>query len=298
VNDKPVSPYKVWFWALRPKTLGAAAAPVLVGTAMAYEAGGFHLLSAVLCLLCALLIQIGTNFWNDYADFVKGADTASRKGPLRVTQAGLVSGRAMRVATVLVFALAVAGGIYLILRGGWSIAFIGFVSIAAGVSYTAGKYPLAYVGLGDLFVLIFFGPVAVGGTFYVQALEINSVVIWAGLATGLMATAILVVNNIRDLEEDRLAGKKTSVVRFGRRFGVIFWASCVVIAALIPLEIVVATGAHRWAAATLLILIPAMAILRRLHMETEPERLSPALGMTGSLLMAHGLLFALGWIMG
>ena len=263
---------------------------------MAYEVGGFHLTTAILCLLCALFIQIGTNFWNDYADFTRGADTSRRKGPLRVTQAGLVTRRQILMATVLVFGLSILACVYPIVRGGWVIAVIGTLSILAGILYTGGKYPLGYLGLGDVLVLIFYGPVAVAGTFYVQTLEINATVIVVGFASGLMATAILVVNNVRDFEEDRSTGKKTLVVRFGRRFGVVLWGLCVVVAALIPLEIVVATGNHRWAAWTLIVLIPAMAILRRLISEQEPERLNPLLGKTGLLLLVHSMIFSVGWI--
>ena len=288
----------VWVWAVRPKTLPAAVAPVLVGTAMAQEAGALHLKAALMALLGAVLIQIGTNLCNDYVDFRKGADTDARRGPLRVTQAGLVSVDAMRRATLLVFALAALAGLYLIVRGGWPIALIGALSITAGILYTAGRYPLAYVGLGDIFVLIFFGPVAVGGTYYVQAMDISTEVLVAGLATGLMAAAILQVNNIRDMEGDRAAGKRTLVVRFGRRFGITLWAGCVVVAALIPLELVVVTAEHRWAALTLLILIPGLALFQRLCSETVMERLNSLLGQTVLLLLAHSLLFALGWLLG
>ena len=294
----PQSPLKIWLWASRPKTLPAAIAPVVVGTAMAYEAGGFHGMAAAAALLGAILIQVGTNFCNDYVDFKKGADTRHRKGPLRVTQAGLVSVRAMRNATVLVFTLALMTGIYLIARGGWPIALIGMLSIMAGIGYTAGKFPLAYIGLGDLFVLVFFGPVAVGGTYYVQTLEITPTVLIAGCATGLLATAILQVNNIRDVEEDRQANKKTLVVRFGRKFGTGLWAFCVVIAALIPLEMLVATAEHQWSASTLLILIPALAVFQRLRTETVMERLTPLLGWTSLLLLAHAVLFSVGWLLG
>ena len=188
---------------------------------MAVEAGVFHALSGMLALLGAILIQIGTNFYNDYADFLKGADTSDRKGPMRATQAGLVKPESMKRATIAVFALAVASGLYLIWRGGLPVLMIGVFSILFGILYTAGRYSLAYLGIADLFVLVFFGPVAVGGTYYVQALAIESVVLVAGFAPGLLAVAILLVNNIRDIDEDRAAGKKTLIVRMGRRFGVV-----------------------------------------------------------------------------
>ena len=288
----------IWIQATRPKTLPAAFAPVLMGTAMAWEAGAFHLWAAVCALVGAILIQIGTNFCNDYADFVRGADNANRIGPQRVTQAGLLSVKAIRIATVVVFVMAVLVGTYLIARGGWIVLLIGLASIAAGIWYTSGRYPLAYLGLGDVFVLFFFGPIAVGGTYYVQALEITTLVIVAGFAPGLLATAILVVNNIRDIDQDRAAAKKTTVVRFGRRFGIGLWVACVLIAALLPLEITVATGGqYTWAGATALILIPALAILHKLRSSTDSAVLNPLLGYTAALLMAHSVLFSIGWIL-
>lgn len=289
--------HRIWLLAARPKTLPAAMAPVLVGTAMAWEAEGFHLGAAACAMVCGLLIQIGTNFCNDYADYVKGADTVARKGPLRMTQLGLVSVQAMRVATIIVFSLAVLLGVYLIARGGWGILVIGLASIAAGVLYTSGRYPLGYVGLGDLLVLLFFGPIAVGGTYYVQVLAITPAVIVAGFAPGLLAVAILVVNNIRDIDQDRAAGKKTTVVRFGRRFGLGLWVVCVLIAALLPLEMTVASGGqHTWAGSTTLILIPALLIFQKLRTSTDSEALNPLLGQTAALLVAHSILFCIGWV--
>src|SRR5690606_25617337 len=240
---------QVWITAARPKTLPAAVAPVLVGTAIALEAGVFHALAAACAMLGAVLIQIGTNYANDYHDFVKGADTDARKGPMRVTQAGLVTPEATRNAAVVAFALAVAAGTYLMIRGGWPIVAIGAASILSGVLYTAGRYALAYVGLADLFVLVFFGPVAVAGTYYVQAvgdaaaLALPPVVVAAGLGPGLLATAILLVNNVRDVDEDRAADKRTLVVRFGRGFGVRLYAGCVAAAALVPVGLWLWTGA-------------------------------------------------------
>ncbi len=287
---------KVWTAAARPKTLGAALAPVLVGTAMAYAAGGFHAPAALCALLGAVLIQIGTNFSNDYADFLKGADTGARKGPLRVTQAGLVAPETMKRATILVFTLAVVAGVYLIWRGGWPILVVGTLAIFSGVLYTVGRYSLAYLGLADLFVLVFFGPVAVGGTYYVQALEIDAVVLLAGLAPGLLSTAILLVNNIRDVHEDRQAGKKTLVVRLGKPFGVGLYAFCVVAAVLIPVALFLATGRHPWAMAVLLVALPALPILRKLRTEPDPAALNPLLGATGRLLLLYSVVFSIGWM--
>jgi 1,4-dihydroxy-2-naphthoate octaprenyltransferase len=277
--------------------LGAAIAPVLMGTAMAWEAGGFHALAAGCALLGAILIQIGTNFSNDYSDFLKGADTEDRKGPLRVTQAGLVTPEAMKRATIIVFVLAVLAGSYLIWRGGWPILLIGVLSILSGLLYTVGRYSLAYLGLADLFVLVFFGPVAVGGTYYVQTLSINEVVIIAGIAAGLLSVAILLVNNIRDVDEDRAANKKTLVVRAGRSFGVGLYMVCVLVAVLIPAGLYLYTGRHPWAMAVVLILPLAWPIVRKLRHEHDVRALNPLLGATGRLLLLYSLLFSIGWML-
>ena len=289
------NPFKIWMTAIRPKTLWAAFAPVLVGTAMAVEAGEFHLLAAVLALTGALCIQIGTNFYNDFADFEKGADTTDRKGPTRVTQAGWVTPGTMKMATALVFSLAVISGMYLMWRGGLPVVIIGVLSILSGVMYTAGKYSLAYLGLGDLFVLIFFGPVAVGGTYYVQALTINAGVILAGLAPGLLAVAILLVNNIRDQAEDRLAGKKTLVVRLGRPFGFALYAFCILATSLIPMILFLGDQTHVWVLLSMIILIPGMVYLRKM-IRTEPgTALNPFLGATARLLLVYSIVFAVTW---
>ena len=287
----------VWLLALRPKTLPVAVAPIIVASAMAWADDRFHLAAALVAIACALLITIGTNLCNDYADFVRGADTEDRKGPLRVTQAGLIAPQTVKMATFLVYALATVLGMYLVYRGGWPVLVIGFTSILAGISYTAGPWPFGYKGLGDLFVLVFFGPVAVGGAYYVQVLAITSDVIIAGLAPGLLATAILTVNNIRDIEEDRTAAKKTVVVRFGRKFGIGLWAGCVGVAILIPLGLILLTGNHIWAGLAALILIPAIKILYSLVTIKDLSRLNPYLGQTALLLLMYSIIFALGWVL-
>lgn len=286
---------KTWIMAARPKTLGAAIAPVLIGTAMAVEAGGFHGPSALLALLGAVLIQIGVNVHNDYMDFVKGTDTEDRVGPTRVTQAGLVAPETMRRATVVIFGLAVLAGAYLIFRGGWPILLIGVLSIASALLYTAGPFSLSETGLADLFVLIFFGPVAVGGTYYVQALDITPVVIAAGFAPGLLAVGILLVNNIRDIESDRAAGKKTLPVRFGRRFGVGLYAFCLVASGLLPVVLYGWQGAHPWAMMAVVIVPMGVPLIRKLAAEADPATLNPLLAATGRLLVLYAVLFSVGW---
>ena len=290
------SSVKLWWMAARPKTLAAAVAPVIVGTAMAIEAGRVEWLAAVCALLGALFIQIGTNFSNDYVDFQKGADTGDRKGPLRVTQAGWVTPQGMKQATILVFGLAVAAGSYLIWRGGWPILVVGLFSIACGVLYTVGRYSLAYLGLADLFVLLFFGPVAVGGTYYVQALALPTEVLIAGLGPGLLATAILLVNNIRDVEEDRAANKKTLVVRAGRSFGVGLYVFCILGAVLLPGILFFLTGHHLASLTASLVVLPAIPIVQTLCREDNARALNPLLGATGRLLVIYSLAFSLGWM--
>lgn len=290
---------RVWLWAARPKTLGAAVAPVLVGTGMAVEVGGWHPLSAILALLGAVLIQVGVNFHNDYADYLQGTDTEERVGPLRVTQAGLVAPDTMQRATILVFAAAVAAGGYLIYRGGWPILVVGGASIGAAVWYTAGPYSLATLGLADLFVFVFFGPVAVGGTYYVQALSLPTEVIVAGAGPGLLSIGILLVNNVRDVAQDREAGKRTLVVRFGRQFGVVAYGVCVVGALVLPAVLAFfgpgGRGTHPWAATPLVLLPLAVRPIRTMASTTDPERLNPLLGATGRLLVLWALLFSVGW---
>jgi len=288
----------VWLQAARPKTLGAAVAPVLVGTAMAVEAGAWHVPAALLALVGAVLIQVGVNYHNDYADYLRGADTEDRVGPTRVTQAGLVDPATMRRATVLVFAAAVVSGLYLIWRGGWPVLAIGVASIAAALAYSAGRYSLAYTGAADLFVFVFFGPVAVGGTYYVQALSITPEVLVAGIGPGLWSVAILLVNNIRDVEGDRAAKKRTLIVRLGRRAGVWMYAICTGSALLVPLALVLWTGSHVWSASTLGLAPLLVRPVRTLVQSTDPSVLNPLLGVTGRLLVLWALLFSAGWIVG
>ncbi len=291
-----MSNLNAWILASRPKTLTVAIAPIIVASALAWEDGGFHLGAVLIAALCAILITIGTNLCNDYADFIRGADTDERKGPKRVTQAGLIQPRKVMIASSTVFAVAAFFGMYLFFRAGWEVLVIGFASILSGIFYTAGPWPYGYKGLGELFVLIFFGPVAVAGTYYVQMLEVTSTVVIVGLAPGLWGIAILTVNNIRDIHEDRKAKKMTLVVRFGRNFGIALWAGCIIIAALIPPSIGYALGDHLWADLPSLTLIPSVAILYWLITRREPEGLNPLLGYTAMLSLMYSVLFGVGWV--
>jgi 1,4-dihydroxy-2-naphthoate octaprenyltransferase len=286
----------VWLLAARPKTLPAAIAPVIIGTSMAIYDGGFHLLSAFAAMLGAVMIQIGTNFANDYFDFKKGSDRSDRLGPTRATTAGLVTPGAMRVATVIAFSIALLIGIYLVYRGGWPIVIIGILSILFGVLYTGGPKPIGYVGLGDLFVLIFFGPVAVGGTYFVQTLEINQTVILAGLAPGLLSVAILTVNNLRDIDSDRISGKKTLAVRFGITFSRYEYLLSVVVGAMIPLYMYLLSGEHPYSMFGCLVLLLAIPSIKTVY-TSSGEILNKTLASTGLLLFLYSLNFSIGWLL-
>lgn len=219
-NSKPKTKnpkLAIWLLAARPATLSAAVVPVLVGSAAAAAEARFEPLPFFAALLAAVLIQVGTNLANDYFDYVKGADTAARLGPPRVTQSGLVQPGAVRTATALVFGLAVLLGIYLVAVRGWPILLIGLLSIAAGLFYTGGPWPLGYHGLGDLTVFVFFGLVAVVGTHYLHTGAATPAAFAVALPVALLVTAILVVNNLRDIDTDRAAGKRTLAVIIGRR---------------------------------------------------------------------------------
>jgi 1,4-dihydroxy-2-naphthoate octaprenyltransferase len=270
----------------------------LIGTAMAYAVDKGHAVAALAALLGALLIQIGTNFSNDYFDFVKGADTEERLGPIRATQAGLVTPEAMRRNFVVVFGLAVLVGIYLVYRGGWPIVIIGVLSIASGILYTGGPMPLGYLGLGDLFVLIFFGPVAVGGTFYVQTLELPLEVILAGFGPGLLATALLAVNNLRDEPTDKKVGKRTLAVRFGPAFARGEFLTAFALALILPFILAFWTNGHWFACLSALIIIPGRSPIRQIISGVEGVELNETLAATGKLIILYSILFSFGWWIG
>jgi len=288
---------RVWGHAARPKTLAASLAPVLVGTAMAAEAGRAAPFAAGLTVVSALLIQVGVNYHNDYTDYLKGADTEERVGPIRVTQAGLVDPDTMRRATIVVFAGAIAAGGYLIYRGGWPILLIGLASIATAVWYTAGPYSLAALGLADLAVFLFFGPVAVGGTYYVQALACPPEVLIAGAGPGLFSVGILLVNNLRDAPNDRAAEKRTLVVRLGRSAGVFLYGAVLVGALLVPLVLFLWTGQRPWSLAPLGLIPWVARAIQTVAGTRDPETLNPLLATTGRLLALWSALFAAGWLL-
>jgi 1,4-dihydroxy-2-naphthoate polyprenyltransferase len=287
---------RTWLLAARPKTLTAAVVPVVVGTGLALGEGMAVLWPALAALAGAMLIQIGTNLTNDYYDFRKGADTHERVGPTRVTQSGLIAPQTVLAAGAACFTLAVAVGVSLVARGGWPFVVIGLASVLAGWAYTGGPYPLGYHGLGDLFVMVFFGLVAVPGTFYAQALRLVPAVWPAALAVGAIGTMILVVNNLRDKETDARAGKQTLVVRFGRDFGRAEYVALLLLALAMPVTMVV-MGWSRWPVllsllATPLVWPPLSRVLR-----TTGTALNPALGGTARFQAVFGLLLAVGaWV--
>lgn len=282
-----------WLLAARPKTLAAAVVPVLMGTALARGPANGRLPIDWWLFACtlagAVLIQIGTNFVNDALDFKKGTDTAERLGPLRVTQAGLLSADAVMRGAYACFFLAALCGIPLVLHSGWPLLAIGLGSIAAAYAYTGGPYPLAYHGLGELFVLVFFGLVAVGGTFYIQRGTIDWTVLAMGTAIGLLAVALLAINNLRDAKSDVRTGKRTMAVRFGETFARIEIAFCVLMPFAIVATIAVAR-ARPWLMTTWIALPLAVALLARVY-RSEGAALNRCLAMCGGLQWAFGFLF-------
>ena len=285
---------RVWLLASRPATLPAAAVPVLVGSAAAYvERGVFRPLAFTATLLAALLIQVGTNFANDYSDFHRGADHEGRLGPVRVTQSGLLAPAAVRRGIVVAFTLAVALGLYLAWIGGWPIVAIGVASLLCGLAYTGGPWPFGYHGLGDLFVFVFFGLVAVTGSAYVQTREWLPLALASSVPIGLLATDILVVNNLRDLPTDRVAGKGTLAVRLGEGRTRFQYGALTVVAYLVPVAL--AAWMREWWLLLPLLSAPlAVALVRRIGGGTAGRELNPVLARTGQLLLLFGVLLALG----
>lgn len=291
--DRP-SHITVWVQAARPKTLWAGVAPVLIGSALAWERGALHFGWAIAALGFSLLMQVGSNFCNDVADFKKGADTAERTGPLRVTQAGWVSPRTMVLATGLVFGLGLALGGILALRLHPALLFLVLLAALCSALYTAGPRPLGYLGLGDPLVFLFFGPAAVIGTYAVQTTSWDSVAALHGIPPGLLSVAILAVNNLRDRETDLKAGKRTLAVRFGVRFARMEYLLCLVGAVLTPWVLYAATRRNVGGLLTVFLLPFAWDPLRKVFGAATGSALNPVLGQTAKLLLLYAILFALG----
>ncbi len=282
--------------AARPKTLPAAVGPVLVGAALAYADGSFKLLPALACLLCALLLQMGSNLANDYFDFFTGADATGRLGPQRVTSSGLLSPASVRLGMIVVFAAAALVGLYLVSVGGWPILAVGVAAILAALAYTGGPFPFGYHGLGDLFVFLFFGLVAVGGTYYVQALHLNRLAILAGVAPGVLITAILVVNNLRDLESDARVGKRTLAVLLGQHNTRRWYTLLLLVAYAVPLVMVLRTGQSAWVLLPWLTAPLAIRLLRPIWRATDGPTLNATLAGTARLSLLFSVALAVGLI--
>lgn len=304
---------QAWILATRPRTLSAAAAPVVAGSGFAAADGVFAQLAALAALVGALLIQIATNLANDYYDFVKGGDTGDRLGPVRVTQAGILPPEAVFRGMVVVLALALVTGAYLVWIAGWPVAVVGLVSMLMGVGYTGGPYPLSYHGLGDVFVFVFFGPVATATTYYVQAGVWSPGAIVAGAGLGAFSTAMLVVNNLRDRETDGAAGKRTLAVRFGDRCSVVQYFGCLAAAALVPLAGVYLMGWSGWTMLALAGLAPCLPAAGRVlavlrgngagsgtdgRPTLDRRTLNPALGMTARGVALYGAGLGVGALLG
>ena len=289
-----VTPFQAWVLAARPKTLTAAVAPVLTGTGLAAFHGVLAWGPAAAALVGAILIQIGTNFANDYYDFVRGGDTVDRVGPIRVTQAGILSPETVKRGMIAVLSAAMIVGVYLVWVAGWPIVWIGLASVSCAVLYTGGPYPLAYHGLGDVFVFVFFGIVAVGGTYFVQALSWPPDAILAGVGLGALSTAILVVNNLRDIETDARVGKRTLAVRLGAAGTKAEYVATLAVSAAVP---VVGVLRFEWPLLSLAALgVAPLCVrpLRTVFQHSHPSELIPALGATARVVALYGGLLALG----
>ena len=291
----PESKLKIWLLAIRPKTLPAATAPVIVGSAVAIMEDRFLFLPAFAAMLGALLLQIGANLANDVFDFHRGADSESRLGPTRVTQAGLLTSKQVLMGMWVVFGLAACVGLYLFSVAGWAVLVIGMLSILAAIAYTGGPLPLGYYGLGDLTVFIFFGPIAVCGTYYVQAGAVSPTSIWASIPMGLLTVAILVVNNLRDIKSDRLVGKKTLAVRLGEQGARWEYALCLLCSYLIPLVMGLVGVSSFWVLLTWLSFPVALKLIRMIVYE-KGSALNKALAGTGQLELIYSLLFSVGLV--
>ena len=292
------APMRIWLMAARPRTLPAAVAPVLVGTALAVaETDHLHVGGFIGALLGASFIQVGTNLSNDYSDARRGADTEDRLGPVRVTAGGLVPPRQVLLATYVSFALAVACGVYLVSVAGPVLLLIGAASILAGVLYTGGPRPYGYEGLGELFVFLFFGVVAVTGTYYVQVEEVSWEALVLAVPVGLLAAAILVVNNVRDLETDRRAGKRTLAVRLGRSRARSLYAAMIGLAFLTaPLPWILGS-LSAWLALPLVVLPAGLRLVRTVREHADGPTLNAALAGTGMLQLAFCVLLSIGLLL-
>jgi 1,4-dihydroxy-2-naphthoate octaprenyltransferase len=286
-----------WWLAARLPSLPASIGPVLVGSALAVREGVFSLPVFLATLSAAVLLQIGANYANDVFDYLKGADR-QRLGPLRVTQSGLLTPRQMLIGTAVVFALAALIGAYLVAVGGWPILVVGTLAIICAIAYTAGPFPLAYHGLGDLFAFLFFGVVAVIGTAYLQLGKLTWLAFAASLSNACLATCIIIVNNLRDIDTDRLAHKRTLAVRIGDRLTRVEYTALMIAAYLVPSLLLITMMPGRWGLALPLASAPAaIALVRDLWRTPRSPALNPILGRTARLNLLFSVLFAAGLVL-
>jgi 1,4-dihydroxy-2-naphthoate octaprenyltransferase len=291
------SPVRIWAMAARPRTLPAAVAPVLVGTSLAGFADVFHATRFVAALVGAVFIQVGTNLSNDYSDARRGADTEDRLGPVRVTAGGLLPPKRVLVATYVSFGIAVLAGAYLIAVAGWQLLLVGAASILAGVLYTGGPRPYGYEGLGELFVFLFFGIVAVAGSFFVQVKHLHWEAFALAVPVGLLAAAILIVNNVRDIDSDRRAGKRTLAVRLGRQRTRTLYAATVYTAYLLAPVTWLFGPTTAWVLLPWLTLPVAAPIVRAVRNRDDGPSLNQALAQTGMLQLAFCMLLSAGLLL-
>lgn len=296
--DKTNKPSKLqsWILASRPRTLPAALVPVMVGSALAIYHGIFFPAYSIIALLCSILIQIGTNFTNDLYDYLKGTDTAERKGPLRVLASGLISVKEMKWGIFFVFFTAFLLGLYLVYSVGLMILWIGIFSIVAGLAYTAGPFPLAYNGLGDLFVFFFFGIVGTVGTYYLHAQQFTSLAFLISLPVGALITNILIVNNYRDIEEDKTAGKNTLAVLFGREFSRYEYVFFILVSFFIPFLLHFKYDFNIWIFLPYITLPLAITLVKMIYALTGIQ-LNKTLELSAKFSALYGLLLSIGIIL-
>ncbi len=288
---------KVWIFACRPKTLTAVIVPVLMGTVIASSYVHLNMWIAICTFISAIFIQIGTNLANDYFDYKKGADSQERLGPKRYTGSELTTDK-IKLGVIVSFAIAVVFGFILLFQGGWPIFWIGVLSLIFGVMYTGGPFPLGYNGLGELFVFVFFGPVAVGGTFYLQTYNYNPFVFFIGFSPGLLSAAILVINNLRDIKTDKNVNKKTLAVKFGADFAIKEYIYLILFASIIPIILGILCLSH-WpiTASGIINFILFIPLIKRVKNGERGRGLNSILALTSFRLLIFGIIFCLFWLL-
>lgn len=290
---KNITKFDTWILASRPKTLLAAVVPVVTGTSIVSYETKVNFIASAVALLCSVLIQVGTNFVNDLYDYLSGADSDTRKGPTRALASGMLTVKEMKFAIFLVFVVTFILGLYLVYISTWITLLIGLLSIFAGIAYTAGPYPLAYNGLGDVFVFLFFGIIGTVGTYYVQVVDVSALVLWSSIPVGALITNILVVNNYRDIDEDREVGKNTLAVKMGRKFTRYQYLIFMILSYLI-LFVVYFTYNQRLFVFLPLLTLPLAIKLIRMIFHYSGNELNKTLELTAKLSAFYGFLFAVG----